>query len=372
MTADDDETAVAQALDWAVHQMHRASRTTMPNGNPRIPNPLYVEWDRPSRQVVIRPDVTAAIPVGAPGVISISLQRWPGSTPDPASPLAVATAAASRHVPVVVAAGNWRRLGSGDTMSPFARLPGVLSVGATADESGTLLTASSSVGAPGGRGPHLVAWGRNEHAHDVVETSFAAPRVGGYALLAAAFLQQVSAVLTHLRTGRPTGAPLLMNALIDRGFAHHDPTPVPAYGMLPYGLGVDVDACRRARAALAAHDRDIDVGRTAHLVREVLLQAASGGPGEPHEVGAGMIDLSKTIDTLAALTVNDLFRWQAAARGDTTADPALAPLDDLDGVPLACADELRALFQVATGSRIEYGLDLDSVRISSWRGPPAR
>jgi Subtilase family len=86
----------------------------------------------------------------------------------------------------VVAAGNWGRAGE-DTLSPWAYSPYVVSVGA-ADVGGSKLSAFSSIGTVGGRGPTIVGPESQIPPTGSVGTSFAAPFIADAALLYQTFL----------------------------------------------------------------------------------------------------------------------------------------------------------------------------------------
>src|SRR5699024_11187890 len=86
--------------------------------------------------------------IAHPAVCGLSLQLRQGRVLAPDDLLSIATRVASRTLPVVVAAGNWGEFGE-NTLSPLARLPWTIAVGAMADEDGTVRVPTSSIGTAG-------------------------------------------------------------------------------------------------------------------------------------------------------------------------------------------------------------------------------
>lgn len=166
-TSDDSpgELSVARSIDVFLDELRGFTTTVSPNGNrwvlPGTPAPPFVGFDPATRSVNPYPSLTAPVAAGVPGVLCISLQTRPGKPPVEHSAISVATRIAAEVLPVVVAVGNWRSLGAGDTRSALAKLPWLISVGALADTDGAALTATSSVGRPGGEGPSVSAYGAN-------------------------------------------------------------------------------------------------------------------------------------------------------------------------------------------------------------------
>jgi hypothetical protein len=222
--------------------------------------------------------------------------------------------AAAQDILVVVAAGNCGRLGN-DSIQAWARIESVVSVGATDDAEGTSLAEYSGRGIPEdpSSGPDVVAYGASQLDDRVRGTSFAAPRVSALANLIVAALLQLRRELLVAKGADEHGVPLVGRATVDDfgteiwGIAGRQ-LDIPA---LPLA-GVNRDAVIRAQQVADKAGVTLRLTGTRELLRRLLVSFARPMPGyEPHEAGAGFLDLGIVLDGLAALSAWDLFGWAA-------------------------------------------------------------
>ncbi|MEO5678173.1 MAG: S8 family serine peptidase, partial [Acidimicrobiales bacterium] len=255
----------------------------------------------------------------------------------------LATFGASRHVLVVLSAGNCGRAGNG-SMSAWALPTWVLAVGASEDRTGAVLADYSSRGIPSqpGTGPDLVAFGRSAVPPHPRGTSFAAPRVAGLARLVAAAICQLGREVRLAEGGAPEGVPLVGYGMIDTFGSEiwqDERGPVP-FLALPV-LGVDAGAVHELVTIAKAAGITVDVAGTPQLLRDLVVGSARPMPGyEPHEVGAGFVDRAAVLDHLGRVTGADVVRWF----GSGDADPGVAAA--LAGPKVFVREELDRLADV--------------------------
>jgi hypothetical protein len=223
-------------------------------------------------------------------------------------PLADATEVlAARNRIVVVAAGNWGPRPS--TLSALARLPDVISVGATTPQ-GELLTTSSR-GPVGGPGPTVVADGTdtNEDPFDA-GTSFAAVRVARLCIYLRSMLMWLVAELRACRESTwPVALPEPSRlAQLDTGIDFETVERNIAQRSAGFIGVIDEGAGRRAwltqvTATLASLDLQFDVDDSPSRVRRLLELTADGsGCPDPAGCGAGLVREERVFALLGRLT----------------------------------------------------------------------
>jgi hypothetical protein len=224
----------------------------------------------------------------------------------PGNPVGFALASTARTHLVVVAAGNDGAVAGCSSVNAWAP-PGVLVVGATADEAGQHLARYSSRGLPGAEGQHpdVVAFGLSSLGGSP-GTSFAAPRVTSIGCLAAAALFQFTRVLDDSH-GATVGVPLVGWGMVDTtqllALPSRDGTPA-----LPLG-GVVEDALIDAFRAIEQAGGKVHFYLDGTQLRSMIVRSARPMPGHGrHEVGAGFVSESGFIDWLSAQTVGELLR----------------------------------------------------------------
>lgn len=330
------------------------------------------EWIAPPGFTYI--DVTGQVAVdvtelplverGYPASLSLSAQLPPWMTLHEDSPLAVAIATAVPHIPVFVAIGNFGLMRAegdpADLRNPIARLPGVVSVGATVDETGSALTPSSAVGAFGGPGPTLVADGENGFVDGINQSSFATPRAASCAALITAFLLQTRAAMRSRLSGEPHGVPLPVMGYVDIDFRETVVEQASMMPMLPFGVGIDVGACLDAVDAALRHNLHLIAAPNPRLVVNLLTRSAQPGPGLPHESGHGTISYGGVLRMLESLTWRELF----AVAGHTL------PEDPVFVRTIADPHSLPRLNQLVNAARLMYCLDYSDGSITATVRPP--
>lgn len=277
----------------------------------------------------------------------------------PHDPINVTTAAVADDQLIVAAAGNsWQREDR-ETLSAWAEMPWVLSVGATDDEAGTKLWERSSAGVAGDptSGPDVVAWAVSRLDPSHRGTSFAAPRVTGLAMLAtAAILQLRHHHLRLIGTGH-VGVQLVGSGVIDdfsKGWWSRPRLDVPA---LPI-VGVDTNALARVLDVATRADVALEVQGRPRLVREMVLASARPVAGAgPHLVGAGFVSDQLFLDWLAARDGSDLVRWF----GDRPVDPPV--LEELARHKLFHRHELALLGNCLYYTKPGWAYDFVSRRL---------
>jgi hypothetical protein len=255
--------------------------------------------------------------LGFMAAVSLSLQAPRGEVFDPEDPFNVATRAASKFVPIVIAAGNYHEPMSSreGTMSAWAQASWVISVGATDSEDGGKLASVSSRGSPDREfsGPTVVAWGRSLTApSDVgIRTSFATPRIaaalcylGAYCLTLRHFVQlRLSTPRTQIE-----GIPLTGFGMIDDGCDDsfwERPQKLPA---LPR-QGVDVASLAEVLQLVRTLGSEVRVWPTPDTLRHMLLECAQPLRGyRSHEVGHGFVSSDSVAQYLLNFTGADFIR----------------------------------------------------------------
>lgn len=358
-----DDIAIAAAIGQFLFETDMFTGPA-PGGCDWVDTPGFVSFNDSTGEVCVDTRNLATVPRGFPATLSLSLQLPPRAVFATDSVLAIAIGVAAKRVPVFVAIGNCGALrdpeDTYDLRNPIARLPGIVSVGATVDEDGTALTRTSSVGAAGGAGPTVVANGTNRFQDGVNESSFATAYAAAVAAFITAFLMQLGAVLATRRTGKWHGVPLPIMGYVDAGFAGWDPSQVRPLPMLPFGCGIDVDACRDVLGAAEEHNLALAVRPRPGLVTDLLVRCARRGPGAPHESGAGVVNTANAIRMLAGLTCRELFRLTGY---ELPANPAFDAI-------LADASSLPLLVEVSMAARLQYGFNFKSHKTIATVRPP--
>ena len=183
-------------------------------------------------------------------------------------PMHVALTKAAERFPVLVSVGNRgisTSAAASDSRSAYARIPGVLAIGATTDEHGTALASYSGRGIVGGGGPALVAWEASLYDQTRAGTSFAAPRAAWELAVMTAYASTLNHAIALAMRSHVPSIPLSALAWIDNG------TPrwatqwkLPAYPL----VGVDVEAVARTLlpllplGALASEMNPVRLGLT--------------------------------------------------------------------------------------------------------------
>jgi len=350
-------------IDMVLWRADLLERGAARNGNPWVlrdlpdgvatPHVIPTRAEDGSLALALNPTLAVPGHVGQLAVLNLSVALRPGRVIAPDEPLGLAVRRATQRLPVVVAAGNWGRAGRLDTLSPLARVPGCLSVGATTDAAGTILWPKSSVGSPTldgdplrASGPTLVAHGVNSFDPEgAVGTSFAAPLVSGLVLSATAFLRG----LAEAAQGGLHASPVLERAFVDTGFKDYGRFPDLPLPHLP-SIGVRRDVVQAAARVLGAAVTDIRLLVRPWPVQRLLESVARRVPGhDEHSVGAGFVDDSLLQDRLLNFTGRD---WAHLLVPDH--DPPNAP--ELD-IVLADPDELPTLLSLARATSMPFGYD---------------
>ena len=302
----------------------QASDPDAPYRHPRgIGYPVVVSADS-AGQLELDPGTDLPTPPALVPVVNVSLGTtsvgFPTALNDAVN---LATAAASSHVLVVVAAGNCGR--AADSMSAWARPDWVLSVGATDDVEGSRIAAYSSRGAPG---PDLVAFGQSALNPRRLGTSYAAPRVSHLARVVVAALCELGREVMVAQGAQPMGVPAVGVGIID-DFDDQlwwEPDAATGFQALPL-LGVRTDVVRQ----LVGHTSGaLRVTATPAIVREILISAGRPVPGASElEAGAGFVDQAGVIDRLAKITGAEMWAWFGTGpMPDDAGFAQLRPFDD--------------------------------------------
>ncbi|MCB1638309.1 MAG: S8/S53 family peptidase, partial [Thiothrix sp.] len=335
---------VAWCINRALLKADHLARTWAPNGNrwvlgldSRPPYIIMTEGSPPELQTLSA--MVESVRIAHPAAITLSLQLRQRTRMTDDHVLGIATRIAARSLPVLVAAGNWGTFGEG-SLSPLARLPWTIAVGATADPEGQALHPDSSIGTRGsapGSGVTVVAYGEDAFAPGTFGTSFAVPRVMACLMLLTGFVLQLRAIAETRRTGRLGGIPLLQHIMIDRGFTGFDAKPSLPLPMIPR-LGVNQAQVIATLEALEAAGFDLQPEPDAGVMRRMLMVSARPMPRyQAHEVGFGFVSDATTIDYLTHFTGLDLARLFIHSDLD---EPLCTTLR---GYRLANADQLPTL-----------------------------
>ena len=305
--------------------------------------------------------------IAHPTAISLSLQLRQGRVLADNDILSITTRVASRSMPLLVAAGNWGDYGEG-SLSPLAKLPWTIAVGATSDEGGTKRLPRSSIGTKGSdlrSGVTVVAYGENSFVPGEFGTSFAVPRALAQINTLTAFILQMKQIDFTRRTGLLGGIPLLLSFLVDTGFTGFDPRPSLPLPMIPR-VGVDRSAVLEVIEILDQHGASPDINPSSEIVRRMLIESARPMPGlDPSEVGAGFVSTEGTLDYLR--TFNGRNFVQLFAPNSPLDESRLAQLSEIQ---LADTATLNALEEVTRRSLLLYTIDFRTGRIyASMRDP---
>ncbi|MEQ9418142.1 MAG: hypothetical protein RJQ08_11435, partial [Salinisphaeraceae bacterium] len=192
-------------------------------------------------------------------------------------------------------------------------------------------------GDPAG-GPFVIADGRSGVDPRRFGTSFAAPRVAGFAVqICAAVLQVLRAAQEaggqeDAGLGVPVVAPLLVDSF-SGGAWYPGPARVSLTALPLCGPG---EAAGAVLAHLAASNAGVPaLAAGSDVLARVLAAAARPVPGRgPHEVGHGYVDEEAVIDTLARITAGGWLTLLGATDrvGDLPETLAGAPVLDEAGV----------------------------------------
>lgn len=300
-------------------------------------------------------DGAATEPAVIPAV-SLSLGPGAGHPVDEGDPVRAATRSLARRALVVMAAGNdGEGPGGVATTSAWARAPWALAVGSAVvdDRDGRVELAESSsrgVAADPRSGPFVIADGRSGVDPRRFGTSFAAPRVAGFAVQICAAVLQLLRVLRRgdgdgagaPALGVPVVAPLLVDTF-SGGTWYPGPPRLPLRALPLCGPG---EACARVREHLApAGSAGPALRAGADVLARVLAAAARPVPGRgSHQVGHGYVDREGVIGALSRITAGGWLTLLGAA-GHVPRLPA-----PLAGAPLLERAGVRALWAVVDAS----------------------
>jgi hypothetical protein len=368
-------TETSYALAWAINrellEASHLARTWAPNGNRWVlgseSTPSYpILGDVDGRALQMLPLIENAR-VAHPSAISLSLQLRQGRVLADDDILSIATRVASRSMPLLVAAGNWGIYGEG-SLSPLAKLPWTIAVGATKDETGTERLPESSVGVKRSdlqSGVTVVAYGEDLFAPGKFGTSFAVPRALAQALTLTAFVLQIRQIDFTRRTGLLGGIPLLLSFTVDTGFAGYDPRPSLPLPMIPRA-GVDQSAVLEVIEILQHFGISPDIEPHSEIIRRMLVDSARPMPGlDSSEVGAGFVCTEGTLEYLRNFNGRKFVELFAA--GASLDESALVRLSR---IRLADSATLEALDEVARRSSLRYSIDFRTGQIhASMRDP---
>ena len=308
-----------------------------------------------------------SVRIAHPCAITLSLQLRQGRVLADDEFLSITTRVASRSMPLLVAAGNWGIFGEG-SLSPLAKLPWTIAVGATRDEAGTERLPKSSVGVKGSdlrSGVTVVAYGENSFVPGEYGTSFAVPRAQIQVLTLTAFVLQMRQVELTRRTGVLGGIPLLLTFTVDTGFEDYDPHPSLPLPMIPRA-GVDESAVLEVIEILHHFGVSPDIEPDSEIVRRMLVDSARPMPGlDSSEVGAGFVSTEETLKYLQNFNGRNFVELFASS----------APLDEsslvrLGRIRLADSATLEAMEEVVRRSSLGYSIDFRTGEIhASMRDP---
>ena len=368
-------TKTSYALAWAINrQLLEAShlaRTSAPNGNRWVMSTKST----PSYPILGSADGTAIdmlplienVKIAHPCAMCFSLQLRHGRILADDDILSITTRVASRSMPLLVAAGNWGDYGEG-SLSPLAKLPWTITVGATKDAAGTERLAKSSIGDKVSdlrSGVTVVAYGENSFVPGKFGTSYAVPRALAQVLTLTAFVLQMRQVNFTRRTGRLGGVPLLLWFHVDTGFRGYDPRPSLPLPMIPRA-GVDESAVLEIIEILQNVGVSPHIEPASEVVRRMLVESAQPMPGlGSSEVGAGFVSHEGTLEYLRNFNGRnfvDLFA--AGASLDKSSQLRLSRIRPADSATL------DALAELVHRSTLRYSIDFRTGRIyASMRDP---
>ena len=368
-------TKTSYALAWAINrallEASHLARTWAPNGNSWVlgseKTPPYPTLEGADGTVIKMLPLVENVGIAHPAAISLSLQLRQGRVLADNDILSITTRVASRAMPLLVAAGNWGVFGEG-SLSPLAKLPWTIGVGATRDEAGTQRLPESSVGVRGSdlkSGVTVVAYGENSFVPGTFGTSYAVPRALAQVVTLTAFVLQIRQIDVTRRTGLLGGIPLLLRISVDTGFASYDPRPSLPLPMIPR-VGVDRSAVLEVMEIL----QHSGVPPKSNLVPRpsgacLSIQHVRCRNLDSSEVGAGFVSTEGTLKYLRDF--NGLDFAELFAEGVSLDDSSRARLSQ---IRLADSAKLGALEEVARRSSLAYSIDFHTGRIhASMRDP---
>ena len=364
------------ALAWAINrellEAHHLARISAPNGNRWVlgekGRPLYpIVKNTDDMRIEMLPIIEKNVRIAHPCVMSLSLQLCQGRTLADDDILSITTRVASRFMPLIVAAGNWGRYGEG-SLSPLAKLPWTIAVGATKDEAGTARLAKSSVGVRGSdlrSGVSVVAHGENPFIPGMSGTSYAVPIVVNQVQMFTAFVLQMRQIDFTRRTGRLGGIPLLLWCFVDTGFVGYDPQPPLPLPMMPR-TGVDQSSVLEVIEILESSGISSDIEPKPEVVRRMLVESARPMPGlDSSEVGAGFVSSEGTLEYLRNFNGRNFV--ELFAKGASLDESTLLRLSR---IRLAESATLEALQEIVIYSTLRYAIDYRTGKIyAPMRGP---
>lgn len=296
---------VASAIDRFLFECD-AFRATAPGGNDWVATPAFPHRATEGEEITVDSADLPLVARGYSACLSVCAQLPADVKLEETSPIAVATFEASKRMPVVSGSGS------------ITQLPWVIPVETAGGES------------RGGRDASAVA------------------RTAALTGFITAFLLQVQAAMESEHTGARRGVPLLLMGRVDSDPIEGDVAQRRPFSMMPFGFGIDEDACRRAARAARGHRFTLTVGPSVPLVTELLSRVA------------GDVTFARIARTLEALTCRDAL----GIAGYELPDDAV-----FDGT-MADSDTLASLYEVATDTRLRYEIDSVRRRLSATVRPP--
>jgi hypothetical protein len=259
--------------------------------------PYIVIQDLDTQKIETLP-LTEEVRIAHPTAIALSLQLRQRTKMTDDHILSITTHAASKFLPVLVAAGNWGTFGPG-TLSPLARLPWTIAVGASSDPEGKELHPKSSFGKINsklGEGVTVVAYGENNFVTGEFGTSFAVPRALRCLMLLTSFILQLRTEEETRRTGLLGGTPLLHHISVDIGFTDFDPSPSLPLPMIPR-IGIKREAFHSTLDVLNEAGLTLRVEPSPMIMKQMLISSAKPMPNyKTHETGYGLDSTELTKD----------------------------------------------------------------------------
>jgi hypothetical protein len=367
-------------IDEAIQDARCLRRTRARNGNrwavgsPASPGGYPVaSKDGQVTRIVEDASVSHRVSLGFPTTLNLSLAFPPDITFRDDHPVSIATRTAAQEMIVLAAAGNYGRRPGQDTLSALARLPWVLAVGATTDETGSSLHDCSPATTVEGKPVAVVACGRDPFVSNFSPdgtqllvsgnalpqdqfsfgTSFAAPRVTRQLRILRGFLASVEHARNEIMLDPAArgGIPLTAAFTIDEGKPFpRDPPRAPA---LP------LNTLNRESVELMQHwSAHLGAGKGENRnvlddVRELLLYTAREVPGhEEHEVGSGFVGDATTRDFLENVSALSLMNVRYG--GEASANLPASTRRSLGNAPLLDCDLVPSLIDLWGG---QLGLD---------------
>lgn len=317
-----------------------------PRGEDAPPNFLLIDDAYPVDYAVILRGIDHLIKMKV-DVINLSLGPKSRSF-NPKNPLQVATRIAYENgILVVVAAGNSGLEGE-STLQPLAQAPWVIAVGAT-DKDERLLDESSR-GSPDEAKPTVVSYGFSFYpSHFKQQTSFAAPRISGFAVwikkCLEVFLYDLAAYSHEKWTQFRPPIKMPLVGLADTGY---DPKLIPPRKMPPLPTSI----LMRGKNSVQFSRYDIElpwykdlfnilrkhnvtcrvpVTPSPDIVKRALQLMAKPLEGySTHEVGAGFVSYKQVEDYLISFTFSHFIQLFCPEVMKKITNEILEDLDKLD------------------------------------------